>query len=392
MKKILLSAFAASLLLATQAQTQQMESQAPRKVNFGGNKVIFGAQNPMTQGQNQDKSLENMWVDYSVANFDDFLTAWPYNSAYVIADTVGPGINNLFNKAAVTINGSLAGYTDYIDLYEKLTSNSPTFSSVIENNYPTGFALTIDTFYIGLAHQNQTGNWNYLEPQIVSLTGANPSTNVLWSFKDSTNTSLTTDLNSIGMFQWPVGFTTGANQKVGLTFKYTASKQDSLFIAGGAVDGDNNNTIEAITVYPTSFMGLVYLSGGSYLNTTNIGFGNPVGSTGWFYAQNWWMWAAVTYVDNSGINENEIYGFNIDPIYPNPFGGIANIRYSLTETADVSFEIMDMTGKVLRSSNMGTQAPGSYTMNVDKDNLSAGVYLYSFNVNGKKLTKRMIVQ
>lgn len=392
MKKALFSVLAVSVFFAAQAQ-QAMIKEAPRKATFSGTVKKFGTENPMGQGENHDKALANMWVDYSVANLDDFLTAWPYNSAYTVADTTGPGINNLFNKVAVCITGKLAGYTDYIDLYEKLTSTSPSFTSVTENNYPTGYALKIDTFYIGFTHQNQTGSWNYFEPQIISLAGnGGPSTNVVWSLKDSVNTSQTADGNSIGLFQWPVGFTGTAGQKLGLTFKYTAPKLDTLQVAGGGKDGDDNQTIETVTAYPYNYMGLVYLSGGSYINTTNIGFGNPVGSEGWFYAQNWWLWAAVTYVDNSSIDENEVYGFDVSPIYPNPFAGIANINYTLKESAEVSFQIMDMTGKVLRSSNMGTQGAGTYTIDVNKDNLAAGAYFYSFTVNGKKITKRMIVQ
>ena len=388
MKKVLLSALAVSFLFSVEAQ---LLDEGPRKVNLSGKRIVFGSENPM----NQNKAFNQMWVDYSVANMDNFLTGWPFNSAYTIADTVGPGQNNLFNKAAVSITSSMAGYLDYVDLYEKLTSPSPSFSSLIENPYPTGFALTVDTFYIGLSHQNQTGTMNYLEPQIVSLNGSGaPTTNVLWSTKDSTDVSWTEDANSIVMFQYPVGFTSAANQKIGLTIKYTADKLDTLSIAGGGVNTgtDQNPVIGNKSQYETSHMGLVYLSGGSYIKNSQIGYGNPVGSAGWFYAQNWWIWAAVSYTDNSSIDENAVYGFNIDPIYPNPFGGIANIRYSLTESSDVTFEVMDLTGKVLRSSNFGTQAAGSYTINVEKDNLTAGVYLYSFNVNGKKLTKRMIVQ
>lgn len=389
MKKVLLSALAASFILV--AQAQQIENEAPRKVQYTGTKKVFGTQNSMTQ--NSDKALANMWVDYSVASLDDFLTGWPFNSNFVLADTVGPGINNLFSKAGVGITGALAGYTDYIDLDEKFTSLTPSFSSVIENVYPAGYNLVIDTFYVGFAHNNQTGDWNYFEPTIVSLAGnGTPSTNVLWTTKDSVNTSQTADLNSIGLFQWPVGLTIAPNQKAGLTFRYNAPKADSLFLAGGGLDGDDNQVIENPTSYANSWMGLVYLSNGAFINTSNVGFGNPVGSDGWFFAQNWWIWAYVTYVDNSGINENEVYGFNIDPIYPNPFGGLANIRYSLTESAEVSFEILDLTGKVLRNTNLGTQAAGSYTMDVQKDNLAAGVYLYSFTVNGNKITKRMIVQ
>ncbi|MCG9911984.1 MAG: T9SS type A sorting domain-containing protein [Flavobacteriales bacterium] len=388
MKKLLLSL--AVLFSASQLFSQSIENQAPRKVHFDGTKKTFGV-----VGANQDKGLEQMWVDYSVASFDDFLTAWPFNSDYVLADTIGPGINNLFSKAAVGITGQLAGYIDYIDLEEKFTSLNPSFTSVIDNVYPSGYELKIDTFYVGFTHQNQTGLWNYLEPTIVTLGGGGtgaPTNTVLWSTRDSVNQSQTTDLNSIGLFQWPVNITIPANQRAGLVFKYFAPKQDSLFIAGSGLDSDDNQVIENPSAYQTSWMGLVYLSNGAYIRNTNVGFGNPVGSAGWFFAQNWWIWANVTYVDNSSINEQDAFGFKIEPLYPNPFAQLANIRYTIEKESEITFELTDVTGKVVYNERIGNQFPGTYTYQLQRDNLNSGVYFYSFIVNGNKVTKRMIVE
>jgi hypothetical protein len=388
MKKLLLSL--AVFFTASQSFSQTIENQPPRKARFDGTKKTFGV-----IGANQDKGLEQMWVDYSVASFDDYLTVWPFNSEYVLADTIGPGINNLFNKAAVGITGQLAGYFDYIDLVEKYISSNPSFSSVVDNVYPAGYELKIDTFYVGFAHLNQTGLWNYLEPTIVTLGGNGsgaPSNTVLWSTRDSVNVSLTTDLESVGLFQWPVDVTIPANKRAGLVFKYFAPKHDTLFIAGSGLDSNDNGVIENPSGYPTSWLGLVYLSNGAYIKNSNVGYGNPVGSAGWFFAQNWWIWASVTYVDNSSIDEQDAFGFKIEPLYPNPFAQLANIRYTIEKESEIFFELTDVTGKVVYNERVGDQLPGTYTYQVQRDNLKSGVYFYSFIINGNKVTKRMIVE
>ncbi|MBX7094696.1 MAG: T9SS type A sorting domain-containing protein [Flavobacteriales bacterium] len=86
-------------------------------------------------------------------------------------------------------------------------------------------------------------------------------------------------------------------------------------------------------------------------------------------------------------SENFVLSQNI----PNPANGTTTIRYSINENANVTFEIVDVTGKVIKNENFGTRSAGDYQINLDTDAFAAGVYFYSVTVNGERQTKRMII-
>ena len=77
--------------------------------------------------------------------------------------------------------------------------------------------------------------------------------------------------------------------------------------------------------------------------------------------------------------------------YPNPTNGLTNVVYELPSSANVTFQVMDITGKVVVSSYEGTQPAGKHMIELNTNDLRAGVYFYSIQVNGSKLTKKMTV-
>ena len=77
--------------------------------------------------------------------------------------------------------------------------------------------------------------------------------------------------------------------------------------------------------------------------------------------------------------------------YPNPTNGNTTIKYSLENNANVSFEMMDVTGKVVLTSNEGDKGNGMHMLNVNTSELTAGIYFYSLIVNNHKMTKKMTI-
>lgn len=77
--------------------------------------------------------------------------------------------------------------------------------------------------------------------------------------------------------------------------------------------------------------------------------------------------------------------------YPNPAIDATTIKYSLANQAQVSFEIIDITGKKVMSISEGNKTIGTHTIELNTDKLNAGVYFYSLIVNGNRITKKMIV-
>lgn len=92
-----------------------------------------------------------------------------------------------------------------------------------------------------------------------------------------------------------------------------------------------------------------------------------------------------------GLEEEAGNNFAISQNMPNPFGDNSVINYELNEAAAVSVEFVDVSGKVVKSINNGTQAAGTYTLDVDANDFAEGVYFYTFTVGAEKVTKRMVI-
>lgn len=92
-----------------------------------------------------------------------------------------------------------------------------------------------------------------------------------------------------------------------------------------------------------------------------------------------------------GIEEDVANNFSVSQNVPNPFASNSVINYELNEAAAVSVEFVDLTGKVVKTINNGTQDAGTYTINIDGNDFAEGVYMYTFTVGDKKVTKRMTI-
>jgi hypothetical protein len=77
--------------------------------------------------------------------------------------------------------------------------------------------------------------------------------------------------------------------------------------------------------------------------------------------------------------------------YPNPSNSITTVKYALENQANVTFEVMDVTGKKVISSNEGSRNAGTHSIEINTSELNAGIYFYSIVVNGNMITKKMTI-
>ncbi len=77
--------------------------------------------------------------------------------------------------------------------------------------------------------------------------------------------------------------------------------------------------------------------------------------------------------------------------YPNPFDVDTRIDYSIANSGHVTFEVVDVTGKVVFFQDMGTVGAGDYSMTLAGATLKPGAYYYTLSVNDSRVTKRMVV-
>ena len=72
-------------------------------------------------------------------------------------------------------------------------------------------------------------------------------------------------------------------------------------------------------------------------------------------------------------------------IYPNPSSNIFNVK--LVQSADVSYQITDITGKKI----IGNKVNNTSHFTINMDHLSTGIYLLTLNSEGNRTTKKLIL-
>ncbi len=81
--------------------------------------------------------------------------------------------------------------------------------------------------------------------------------------------------------------------------------------------------------------------------------------------------------------------------YPNPFSGLCYIEYGLAEDAQVSINLYDVSGRMLKQIHHGDMDAGVHSIQIDQEKLESGIYYYSIQILGTESkftqTKRMII-
>jgi hypothetical protein len=94
-------------------------------------------------------------------------------------------------------------------------------------------------------------------------------------------------------------------------------------------------------------------------------------------------------------SSNEVI-FTLSQNYPNPFIQETNICYELNFSGNVSLIIQDITGQEIMNRDLGFKNQGIFTViwdgcNDQKKRLTPGMYYYTIIVNGRNLTRSLIL-
>lgn len=96
----------------------------------------------------------------------------------------------------------------------------------------------------------------------------------------------------------------------------------------------------------------------------------------------------VTSVEN---NDNEILKYQLEQNYPNPFNSTTNIRYTITQSGDVTLKVYDLMGNKVATLLDGYHDAGSYDVIFQANNLASGIYFYQLQVGEFIATKKLIL-
>ncbi len=95
--------------------------------------------------------------------------------------------------------------------------------------------------------------------------------------------------------------------------------------------------------------------------------------------------------DFTSIKEDDNKIVALSQNVPNPIINNAVISYTLNENAQVSLDIVDVTGKVVQTFDEGMRNSGDHSINISAESLSNGMYFYTLKAGETTITKRMIV-
>ena len=101
-------------------------------------------------------------------------------------------------------------------------------------------------------------------------------------------------------------------------------------------------------------------------------------------------WASFTgssYVGPTNVNGITQLPLNTPLVvmsaYPNPTVGQVSFRYKMDVTANISIQVTDMQGKVVKMFNEGNKSAGDYTIQWDASGLPSGTYLVNLLANNQ---------
>jgi len=285
-----------------------------------------------------------------------------------------------------------------------------------ENYFAT--PMRIDSVYMTIHHQNNSSAEDSIFISIIELspyttnplTSCRPTNTVLWADTFIVTYSLTNPPTSNGypidLFARPVGYNLPANKRFGVSVTFSGPSSDSLAIVTGfphypgSPCANPNLTgigqMDPGALYPSAFAS-VYYNGNSYiLPQTN-------GNTFYFDCDNsgnanlpaeaaikvWSIWVRVSEV--ASVSENNITKFRVSQNMPNPAANSTTIKYELKENANVTLRVFDIASKEVMHINEGAKSSGVYKIELNTASLQNGIYFYTFEADGEKITRKMTI-
>lgn len=109
-----------------------------------------------------------------------------------------------------------------------------------------------------------------------------------------------------------------------------------------------------------------------------IGYGNR------FYLDD------VNFVGTVGVNElTRDISFRV---YPNPSESAFNVGFTLSTAARVKYEVVSVTGAVMLQATEQTLGEGAHELTINANRqLAAGIYFLNFDMNGVKMSRKLVV-
>jgi hypothetical protein len=101
---------------------------------------------------------------------------------------------------------------------------------------------------------------------------------------------------------------------------------------------------------------------------------------------------AMQIVIGINVTSTEIpSNYSLSQNYPNPFNPVTKINFSLPEAAEVTLNVYDIEGKIVKELVKSSLQASSYSVFFDGTDLPSGVYFYKLATRWYTQSKKMIV-
>ena len=93
-------------------------------------------------------------------------------------------------------------------------------------------------------------------------------------------------------------------------------------------------------------------------------------------------------LDVEDVTMTETFGIEI---YPNPVFSNATINFNVNAKANVSYQIYDLSGRMITNKVLGTYGEGTHSATINVENLTSGTYIIKVQAGAKSYTEKVIV-
>lgn len=90
-------------------------------------------------------------------------------------------------------------------------------------------------------------------------------------------------------------------------------------------------------------------------------------------------------------NKNLPEVFELRPAYPNPFNARATISWSLPEAADLTVDVINLTGRVVETLHQGYQEAGVYNHTWNADGFASGIYVVRMRAADRVFHQKLVL-
>jgi hypothetical protein len=126
-------------------------------------------------------------------------------------------------------------------------------------------------------------------------------------------------------------------------------------------------------------------------NTLYNGYTGDVGVNHEYLLMNATIWLATHTSKKTGLNDIKAEGIDLRT-FPNPAtNGTLTLNYSSTETTQLTAQLTDLTGKILRTWTLENNVSGTLQQTLDIADIKSGIYLCRVSTATASATKMVVV-